>query len=136
MSDNSNKRLHEVFYYGLYMDPDVLREKGVEPRNPRICKLENYELRVGNRATLLRSPGKFVYGILYSHTHSEIDSLYWGAGLNEYAAEAVMVGVGEEYVAALCCNLIVPPKPGESNPGYQQQLTMVKKNLGVPVNAG
>ena len=134
MNDNSKIRLHEVFYYGLYMDPDVLQQKGVEARNPRICRLENCELRVGNKATLLRSPGKFANGILYSHTHAEIDSLYRGTGLTEYAAEAVLIKIGDEYIAALCCNLIEPPRSDESNPEYEEKLISVMKKLGVPEN--
>lgn len=135
MSDNSENRLHEVFFYGLYMDPEILRQKNVEARNPRIGSVANYELRIGNKATLLRSPGGTAYGVVYSLTHSEIKSLYWGAGLHEYAAEVVIVKVGkEENFAALCCNLVVPPDAEESNPVYQSQLNSTMKKLGVPTH--
>lgn len=134
MDDNSEKRLHEVFFYGLYMDPDVLHQKNVEPRNPRIGKVEDLELRIGNRATLLRSPGKSTYGILYSLTHSEINTLYWGAGLKEYAPEAVIVKAGDKQIAALCCNLVVPPEKEESNAEYEEKLMRTMKRLGVPNN--
>ena len=75
MADNSRERLHEVFFYGLYMDPDILEQKGVEPRNPRIANAEDFELRIGNKATLLRAPGESTHGIVYSLTHQEINSL-------------------------------------------------------------
>ena len=74
MTDNSKNRLHDVFFYGLYMDPDVLEQKGVQPRNPRIAKVEGYELRIGSKATLLRERGGVAYGVVYSLTHSEINS--------------------------------------------------------------
>lgn len=133
--DNSTDRLHDVFFYGLYMDPHVLKQKGVEPRNPRIAKIENFELRVGNKATLLRASGKVAHGIIYSLTHGEIDALYWGAGLSEYASEALMATVDGQSVPVLCCNLVEPPGSEESNGEYKQKLDDAMKKLGVPAGA-
>ena len=132
MSDNSPQRLHEVFFYGLYMDPDILLQKGVEPRNPRMGKVENYKLKIGNKATLLRETGAVAHGMVYSLTHAEINSLYWGAGLDEYAAEAMRVKAGSNDISALCCNLIVPPEENESNQEYQTKLIQVMAKLGIP----
>jgi len=132
LEDNSKERFHDVFFYGLYMVPDILKAKGVVPRNPRKGCAEGYELKIGNKATLLRAKGKIAYGILYSLTHEEIYSLYQGSGLNEYAAEAIMVKVQNEAVPALCCNLIKPPKENESNSDYESKLEAAMKNLGLP----
>ena len=134
--DNSKNRLHDVFFYGLYMDPVLLEEKGVEPRNPRIAMVENYQLRVGNKATLLRVEGKQAYGIVYSLTHDEIYSLYWGAGFDDYASEAMMVRIGDEEIPALCCNLIDAPAEDESNPEYDGKLKVAMLRLGVPLPLG
>jgi len=131
VTDNSKNRLHEVFFYGLYMDPDILVNKSIQLRNPRIACAENFELKIGNKATLLRSPGKTAHGIVYSLTHEEINSLYWGSGLNEYAAEVIMIKIKDDYSPALTCNLIDPPKNNESNPEYKQKLKEAMKNLGV-----
>ena len=136
MTDNSKNRLHDVFFYGLYMDPDVLEQKGVQPRNPRIAKVEGYELRIGSKATLLRERGGVAYGVVYSLTHSEINSLYWGAGLDAYAAEALLAKIGEDNQAVLCCNLVEPPAKDESNPEYGQKLAAAMKKLGVPCDFG
>lgn len=132
MSDNSEQRLHNVFFYGLYMDPDLLQQRGVEARNPKRAEAPDYQLRIGNKATLLRAKGQKAYGMVYALTHKEIDSLYWGAGLTEYAAEAIMVEAGDETIAALCCNLILPPADHESNPDYEGKLAAVMQALGLP----
>lgn len=121
MFDNFSNRLHEVFSYGLYRGPDILKQKGVEPRNPRIAKAEGYTLKVGRQATLLRSSGKTAYGIVYALTHAEIKVLYQGSGLLDYAAEALLVEVGGQSMAALCCNLIESPAADESNPEYTKK---------------
>jgi hypothetical protein len=131
MDINSQERLHNVFFYGLYMDPEILEQKGVIPRNPQVGIAEGYELRIGNKATLLRSSKKSASGMVYSLTHKEIDSLYWGAGLDEYAAEAIFVKVGNETIPALCCNLITPPEEGESNPDYGCKLKIAMNRLGL-----
>ncbi len=69
MNDNSAQRLHEVFFYGLYMDPEILKQRQVEPRNPRIAVADNFRLRIGNRATLIREDGATAHGLLYSLNH-------------------------------------------------------------------
>ncbi len=134
MSDNGPDRLHEVFFYGLYMNPAILREKGVEPRQPRKATLADYALRIADRATLLRTPGALTHGMLYALTHAEIDTLYAGAGLDAYRAEAVLVQTDNGAVAALCCNLLQPPGEDESNPEYTQRLRQTLKELGLPAN--
>jgi len=132
LDDNSKDRLHDVFFYGLYMAPEILELKGVVPRNPRQGSVEGFELRIGNKATLLRAKGKTSYGMVYSLKHDEIYSLYHGAGLMEYAAEAVAVNIENEIISALCCNLMCPPKDNESNHEYEHKLKTAMKELGLP----
>jgi hypothetical protein len=134
MTDNSRERKHNVFFYGLYMDPEILENAGVKPDNPRIGYVENYKLIIGNKATLLRAPGEKAYGVVYSLSHSDINKLYWGAGLNEYAAEALVAKIGNEVIPVLCCNLIVPPNESESNPVYSEKLKASMKKLGIEGN--
>lgn len=157
MQDNSENRLLDVFFYGLYMDPDLLRQRQVSIHNPRFAILPDYQLRLGNKASLLRVPGRFSIGMLYSMTHAHLHALYWGAGLDAYGAEAVMLRVVDESiqgfeslseaishygnldrismdsVAALCCNLIVPPASDESNPVYRENLISVMRRLQIPI---
>ena len=130
--DTSEKRLNNVFFYGHYMDPEILKAKGVQPRNPRKAVAKGYRLRIGNMATLLRKANAEAHGIVYELTHDEVNALYWGAGLEDYVAEALVVEMeGGEKVAALCCNLLEPPDDDESNPEYQGKLTQCMKKLGV-----
>ena len=130
--DNSKDRLLDVFFYGLYMDPEILKAKNVEPRNPRIAKAENYRFQIGPKVTLLRKEGAVANGMLYSLTHSELHSLYWGIGLTEYGAEAIEVISSEIKSAALTCNLISPPAETEKNPEYTTKLLEVMKRLKIP----
>ena len=135
VDDNSVNRLHDVFFYGQDMDPGILKNKGVKLRNPHIASVANYALSIANKATLLRSNGEIAYGIVYSLTHAEIYTLYTGAGLSEYAPEALLASVDGEMIPVLCCNLIVPPGKGESNQYYQQQLSSIMEKLDATKSA-
>ena len=42
----------DVFFYGLFMDDALLREKGINPVGRRKASLENFCLLIGARATL------------------------------------------------------------------------------------
>ena len=41
------------FYYGLFMDLDLLRESSASPDEPAAGATRHYRLRIGQRATLL-----------------------------------------------------------------------------------
>jgi len=132
--DQSENRLNEVFFYGLYMDPEVLKAKGVEPRQPRKAVAKGYRLRIGKMATLFRDPAGEAHGIVYALSHEEVSRLYWGAGIDPYVAEAVLVESGDgEPCAALCCVLRVPPDAEETNPDYRDKLMACMGRLGLPL---
>ena len=76
------------FFYGLYMDLEILRQAGVAPGNGRRAYVENFALRIGQRATLLPSAGARAYGMLYGVTHADLDRLYTAPGLEHYRPEA------------------------------------------------
>ena len=139
--NNTTSRLNDVFFYGLYMSPDILTSKAVEPRDPRIGFAAGYRLRLGNMATLLRAEDAQAYGIVYSLTHEEIDRLYPQQGLDMYVSEAVLVTLDSgnsprerrcQRVAALCKNLLIPPEDNESNPDYEKKLVQCMRHLNVP----
>src|SRR5258705_14000246 len=43
----------DVFFYGLFMDADALRAKGLHPVDPRAACVRGFALHVGQRATLV-----------------------------------------------------------------------------------
>ena len=123
----------DVFFYGLFMDEALLREKGADPRNRRIACIENYALVIGNRATLVPSASDTAHGVVMSLTHAEIDALYSEASVAVYRAEAVCVRLADSRVVpALCFNLPVAPSVGERNPQYAARLKALARRIGLP----
>jgi hypothetical protein len=51
----------DVFFYGLFMDDALLREKGLNPERPRIAWVENFCLVIGARATMVPALGQAVH---------------------------------------------------------------------------
>ena len=123
------------FFYGLFMDPEVLRKVGVVAENNRQASVQDYALRIGNRATLIESPGAVAYGMVYSLTHEDLDKLYGAQGLEQYRPEAMLVRTfAGTAIPALCYNLIDAPAPGERNEGYAKELRKVLAELGFPAD--
>ncbi len=122
-----------VFFYGLFMDADLLRTKGAHPVNVRPACVSGFALRIGQRATLLEIPNARAYGILMELTHDEIELLYSEASVRAYHPEAVLAELTDSsQVPALCFNLLVPPGPEEVNAEYATKLRDLARGLGLP----
>jgi hypothetical protein len=127
---------HNAFFYGLFMDADILRGGGIEPRDPRRGHVDDFALQIGERATLVPRAGGRSYGMVYLLTQDELDRLYCEPGLTEYQPETVLVSVGENTtIPARCYNLAVSPDASEApevNFDYAKRLKAVLKTLGFP----
>ncbi len=122
------------FFYGLFMDVQVLRQAGTRPSNFRRAYVADFALRIGQRATLVPSPGARAYGMLIALTHAELEHLYGAPGLDAYRPEAVVAHPLEgKAVPALCYNLVRAPEPHERNPEYATRLRNVLADLKFPV---
>lgn len=127
------ERTIPAFFYGLYMDEGVLRDKGVEPRHPRKAVVPGYCTRIGARAALVPRFGGQAFGMVFDVTHAELQRLYSGAGLDLYRAESVLAFFADGSCAPVATyNLVEPPAPGEGNAAYAAKLRGVLERLGLP----
>jgi hypothetical protein len=131
----SAARRIDVFFYGLFMDEALLREKGVDPQDRRIAGIDGYSLRIGNRATLVPCAGHSVHGVLYALIHAEIDALYAEPSVSAYRPEAVAARAADgRLVPALCFNLPQAPSAAEANPQYAARLKDLARRIGLPAS--
>jgi hypothetical protein len=132
MTEAEARRI-DIFFYGLFMDDALLREKGLNPVNRRVAFVENFSLLIGARATLVPRPSQTVHGVLFSLTHAEVDALYGEASVSAYRPEAVFAQLADgSIIPALCFNLPVPPSAEERNPQYAQKLRELAERIGLP----
>ena len=123
----------DVFFYGLFMDEALLRDKGLDPRARRLAFVEDFRLVIGPRAALVPCPGAVVHGVLFSLPRGEVDALYSEPSVSEYRLEVVSAHVaGDGVVQASCFNLPVPPSEDERNATYASQLRDLAGRIGLP----
>ena len=122
----------EVFFYGLFMDRDMLSKNGVEASNPRKACLQNYTLKIGNRASLLPCKGETAHGLVMTVKEETVHRLYSEPSVADYVPEEVpAVIANNEVIRATCYNLPEELLAG-ANPSYAQSLYQLAKKQGFP----
>jgi hypothetical protein len=123
----------DVFFYGLFMDPQLLEAKGIHPVDVRIAAVPGFVLRIGARAALVPAPRGEVHGVLMKLSHADIEKLYSEPSVHAYRPEPVLaIASNGASVAALCYNLPEPPLPGERNAEYAGKLRALAQRIGLP----
>jgi hypothetical protein len=125
----------DVFFYGLFMDADALRAKGLHPTDPRVACVDGFALRIGQRATLVPRADARVYGFVMGLAQPEIEALYSDASVRAYRPEAVMAALSDgRSVPALCFNLEVIPPDETTNAEYAAKLRDLGRRLELPAD--
>jgi hypothetical protein len=128
-------RRADVFFYGLFMDEELLRAKGLAPEGAERAWVDGMTLRIGQRATLVPSPSGRAHGMVFSLLLPELNRLYADPSVQAYRAHAVLVTLAAGgTIAALCYNLPEPPVPAERNPEYAAKLRAVAQKIGLPAD--
>ena len=126
-------RTIDVFFYGLFMDAEMLRANGLHPANGRQACVAGMALRIGRRATLVPDPARSVYGFVFGLSHQEVERLYAEPSVSAYRPEAVIAQLTDgSNIPALCFNLPPSNVTAEANPEYAEKLRMVADRLGLP----
>ena len=124
-----------VFFYGSYINMDVLREVKYTPEKWELARLAGFDICIRPRANLVRSNQHCVYGILATGTHAELSRLYAHAKdvLGEtYLPEAVLAETLEgSWKPALCyvCPAMVP-RPATND--YIDRIVTPARKYGFP----
>lgn len=121
-----------VFFYGLFMDADLLAEKGITPRDAAVGHVEGFSLYIGERATLLRSAGARAYGVVMEISPGEAKDLYAEASVADYVPEPVIVELIDGSKVEASCYILPDDKVTGTNTDYAEALLQVARKLGLP----
>ena len=121
-----------VFFYGLFMDENLLATKGIKPADVSVGFVDGFELRIGERATLVRRPGGRAFGVMMDIAPDEAMELYAEESVADYVPEPVIVELMDgTNVEATCYNLPGVKVTG-TNRDYADALLQVASKLGLP----
>ncbi len=125
-----------AFFYGGYMDPEVLRAAGTSPEECMAGYVDGLALTIGPIANLEDQPDARAYGLLARLSHRDLDTLYGGdpAALRGvvYLPEAVLVQTdGGRRVPAI--TYITSMLSGAAaDPAYVAKLAAAAEVSGLP----
>ena len=124
--------MRKIFFYGLFMDEEILKTKGIHPTLGKIASAIGYGLRIGERATLVKSDSEHCYGIVMALSENDLCSLYSNPEVSEYIREQLEVCElsGQAYIAT---TYILPAsKLSGSNRDYAKALSVIATKKGLP----
>ena len=121
-----------IFFYGLFMDESLLKEKGFHPSRPVLAYVNDFGLRIGERATLIKSEGERAYGSIMSLNEAELETLYGETSVADYVPEKlVAISTNSDSINVLVYNLPMKKLKGR-NIEYARSLVNVAKKVGLP----
>ena len=125
-----------VFFYGSYINVDVLAEVDLIPAEVEVARLSGYDLRIAPLANLVPSTERSVYGILATATHRELHRLYvehaQGVLGGTYEPEAVLAESRDGRWRPALCYLAHNMDEAEPAADYVGRIARPARQLGFP----
>ena len=120
-----------VFYYGSFINVDVLKEVDLVPDNLRLAKLLGWDIHIGPLATLEPKDDGCVYGIVIDCSHDELERLYSQDWVGAYLPEPVLVDVDGAFLPALTY-IKWDYERGPADADYVERIAGPAEKLGFP----
>ena len=125
-----------VFFYGSYMNPNVLRAVDIIPERFEVARLDGYDIRIGPRANLIPSQQHCVYGVVVEATHAELVRLYEHARdvLGEtYLPYPVLTQMESGGWFPALCYIASEMVPQGADPAYVERIVNAAREFGFPL---
>jgi len=124
-----------VFFYGSYIDTNVLGELDLVPDEVEVASLAGFDLRIRPLANLVRSEERTVFGINVRATHAQLKRLYHHAEHvlgDVYLPEAVLTRT-RDGVLRPALTYVSPNRSEEpADPAYVARIAGPAREYGFP----
>src|SRR5262249_47865962 len=100
---NVENRRVNVFFYGSFINPDVLARVGYYADKSEVARLDGFHIALRPLATLVPSDQHCVYGVLAAATHDQLEKLYGEEWVRDYKPEAVIVRTRDDAIHPALC---------------------------------
>lgn len=124
--------MKSVFFYGLFMDADLLKEQGLNPSNPELARVEGFGLRIGDRATLEASVGERVFGSVMDLGDEELAALYGNESVADYVPRQLVAVDMRGHSLQVTSYILPMEKVSGSNRDYARLLALAARKVGLP----
>lgn len=124
-----------TFFYGSYINLEVLGEVDLVPQNWEVARLAGYDIRIQPRANLVRCDAGIVYGIVATATHDELARLYAHARdiLGElYLPEPVLAETLDGKWRPALCYICPDMSPRPPDSAYIERILVPARSYGFP----
>ena len=128
----------DVFFYGSYINFDVLAEAGIEEREHEPVRLPGYRLVIEPFANLEADDASQAYGILTKLSHDELYRLYQEHAREKlgvaYHPEAVLVFNIDNALMPALCYRAHEMEPATPEPDYVDRILHPARDYGFPAD--
>ena len=80
-----------VFFYGSFINLDVLKQVGYVPERYEVARLHGFDIQIRPLANIVWSDSDSVYGIVALATHADLERLYGQDWVGTYLPHPVVV---------------------------------------------
>lgn len=121
-----------VFFYGLFMDREVLAGRDISAAEIGPGFLDGFALRIGERATLAHQAGSRAYGIVMAINPHAVAALYAEDSVADYKPEFVQVELTNGATLDASCYNLPANRIAGTNKEYAARLLALATRLGFP----
>jgi len=116
------------------MDSSLLEDMGFRPKLVGTAKLNDYQIHIADRATLIPTAGSISYGVLMELSGEEASALYSRPEVSGYQAEPINVNLLEDASIQRSMCYILPREAlgSDINTEYAKKLAALVEELGFP----
>lgn len=129
------ERTVRVFFYGSFINRDVLKGLGLTLDHVEVARLPRFDIEIRPLANLVRSDRETVYGILASATHAQLESLYAHARDvlgGTYFPEAVVCCTLSGTITPALCYIATDMEPRPATSDYIDRIVGPARTYGFP----
>ncbi len=122
----------DAFFYGLYMDEDVLRSLNIEPKVPRVARIDGFDLDLRGAVKAIPCAGQSVWGIIFELSQADVHRMYSGPKTRLYTPSVVRARTDQGEELAVTCYNQVEDATAEFNVDYFEKLMPVMEKANLP----
>ncbi len=121
-----------TFFYGSFINLDVLKEVDYVPERFEVARLDRFEIRIEPLANIVPSEPSCVYGIVALATHAELARLYGQDWVGTYHPHPVVVTTQDGKSRSALCYIAPRAEPRPAANDYVDRIVGPARQFGFP----